>query len=551
MADVRLRLSCPEYGLSEQVIAVGWDQVMNYKPDEHFYDWRFSAKSEMTISCNALPRFDWDLDEPENPWASFILMDNGCYKFNIMVDVYCGEEWLEIWVGEFSTTEWKINLDEKYVTVNPKPSPDSTPDGEIDCIKRGWNEVLNLFQIEERIEVQPYYNRYMVDIYQQYSDFPCNLTTPDPIENYCFDDVVENTATVPGGPYHLCTFFYHRYEGVGTCDGGTPVPPDHFSDWTLYSGGCPGTPLFWTCPDTGHLPNKFKNGVLFSEVMEFLVDKMGCSIQVQSDFFNINPPGLAPDNIHYQKALIDLQHLVVFQNSDIKRFDSANTSTSPAWLIKLNDLFEDLWKMFKVKPRIEEGILRLEHISFYQSNPGNDYTNEYYIRELQRDNSDTPRITRFFFRDQQCSPYFKGFPIETYCGEGEAETRLSQFNTDLEFCTDSDNAESIGDAGWFLMATDYNGEQYRVSRQNRALSWTELHANYHTYDMAGAGTINGEEAVPESIKKTRKQPEFLVKKCCTDPFNPEEYIITSLGQGRVENADWDISESTLAITPKY
>lgn len=544
-------MQCSDYGLPDATIAVGWDAVMNYKPDNDFRNHRFSIKSEMLIGCNALPKNEWDVDVPQNPWASFVLMDNGCYRFQISVDLKCGEDWTEFWVGEFTTTEWRINLDEKYVVVKPKTSPDTVPDGGIDCIKRKWTEPINLYAMEGRITVEPYYNDYQLEPYQQYSDFPCDLTTPPGVSNFCYDDFVQNTATVPGGPYYLCTFFYHRFKATGTCDGGTPVPPDEFSDWQLYSGGCPGNPLFWTCPESSHLVASFKGGVLFRDVIEYLVDQMGCGLSVESDFFNINPPGLAPDNSYYEKALQDLQNLVVFQKSDIKRFDSTNQSTAPSWLTKFNELLSDLWIMFKVKPRIENGIFRLEHISFYQASIGNDYTNEFYTRELQRDNSDTPRVTRFFFRDEQCSPYFKGFPIEIDCGEGESEVRLSQFTTDLKFCTDSDNAESIGDAGWFLMATDYNGDQYRVSRQNRALSFTELHANYHTYEMAGTGRINGQVAVPESFLKTRKQPPFTVKKCCTDPFNAENYITTSMGEAEIDNADLNLSTSELTITAKY
>ena len=69
--------------------------------------------------------------------------------------------------------------------------------------------------------------------------------------------------------------------------------------------------------------------------------------------------------------------------------------------------------------------------------------------------------------------------------------------------------------------------------------------------MAGAGTINGIEVVPESLTKTRKQPEFKVQKCCDDPFDPNNYITTSLGQGKIDNADWNLSLSEILITAKY
>ena len=101
------------------------------------------------------------------------------------------------------------------------------------------------------------------------------------------------------------------------------------------------------------------------------------------------------------------------------------------------------------------------------------------------------------------------------------------------------------------MATEQVDGVYRVIQDNRPLSFTELHANYHTFDMAGVGKINGEEVEPDSIRKTRKQPAFKVKKCCTDTFRPDDYIITSLGNGEIDNADLNLETSELEITAKY
>ena len=102
MADVRVRMQCSEYGLTDAVIAVGWDTILNYKPDEDFANYRFSVKGEMQITCNPLPKFTWDVDVEGDPWASFVIMDNGCYIFQVSVDVFCGGIWLQdILVGEY------------------------------------------------------------------------------------------------------------------------------------------------------------------------------------------------------------------------------------------------------------------------------------------------------------------------------------------------------------------------------------------------------------------------------------------------------------------
>lgn len=548
MAEVRVRMECADYGLSDAVIAVGWDSVMNYQRDKDFRNHRLSIRGEMLIGCNALPKNEWDVDEPGNPWASFVLMDNGCYIFKVSVDIYCAGSWVEWWVGEFSTTEWRINLDKKYVIVKPKTSEFSFADWGIECIKKKWTEVINIYDIPDRIEVKPYVGTYDPFEFQGNYTMPCNQVTPPVVPDFCFDEVVETPQPV----IITCTFFYHRLTKEGTCEGGSPVPPDLVADWYLLEDNCPSPPLYWKCPIDSHLAATYQYGRMFSDVIQYLLDQTGCGLQVQSDFFNINPQGDAPDNRAYQAALLYLQNLVIFQKSDIKRFDAANKSDRPSWVIKIKEIFDDLWIMFKVKPSIaDDVILRLEHISFYEAQEGNDYTNEYYTRELQRDNADTPRLTRFYFRDEQCSEYFRGFPIEIYCGEGEADARCTQFYTDLNFATDADNAESIGDAGWFMMATEQVDGVYRVIQDNRPLSFTELHANYHTYEMAGVGKINGEEVVPDSILRTRKQPPFSVKKCCDDEFDVERLITTRLGQGEIENADLNLSTNELTLTAKY
>lgn len=552
MADVRVRMQCSEYGLTDAVIAVGWDTILNYKPDEDFANYRFSVKGEMQIGCNALPKFTWDVDVEGDPWASFVIMDNGCYIFEVNVDVFCVDEWITVWQGEFSTTEWLIDLDEKFVSVKPKISEFSPVDFGIECLKKKWNETLNIWDISERVDVKPYVSTYGFFEYQDtYYDVTSCIEAGIPdIEDYCYLEVIEIDDVFTPPPSNVqCTFLYHRFEREGTCEGGVPVPPDEFSTWNLI-GTCPN-PLYWKCPDSDHLPYLFKDGVLFRDMIEYLISLTDCGLTVESDFFNINPPGLNPDNSAYQKALQDLQQLVVFQKSDIKRFDSTNRSAKPSWNTKIKEVFADLFILFKVKAQIQGSILRLEHISFYEAQEGNDYTNEYYLKQLQRDNSDTPRLTRFYFRDEKCSEYFRGFPIEIYCGEGEAEKRCTQFYTDLLFAIETDNAESVADEGWFLMATEFDGTNYQVLTDNRPLSFTQLHANYHTYDMAGIGTINGVEVVPESLTKTRKQPEFKVKKCCDDTFDPNNYITTSLGQGKIDNADWNLSLSELLITAKY
>jgi len=545
--QTRLRISCPIYGLPEATIPATWDSVMTWKPDEEFKNYIFEPKNDIIIQCSDLAP-NWDVDEIGRPWTTILILDNSCYTFEIAIDIFCEGVWTELWYGTFTSTEWAINRDKKILTIKPKKE-----DEQIKCIKNNWTEVVNIYEIPEVVEVVPYTNVYgMFEYTDTYTGFDNCAFVPVPDGgDYCFLQVIEseNTNGTPGSIF--CAHIFHRLEREGTCDGVDPVPPDEFSTWTLFDGGCPGTPNFWTCPINQHLPVKFRNGRLFRDVIEDIVSQLGCGLTVESDFFNINPPGLAPDNLAYQFSTLYLQELVQFQKSDIKRFDGTNPSDKPSWVIKFQEVVRDLKVMFKVFPQVDGNILRLEHISFYEEQAGNDYTNEYYQNILQRDNSKAKRLTRFYYKDEQCSDYFRGVPIEIYCGEDEGEERCSVYYTDLSFAINTDNAESVTDAGWFLMCTEIVADKYRVIQDNRPLSFTQLHQNLHVYDMAGVGTINGDEVTPESLSKTRKQPSFKVRRKCCDDFDPAKFQTTSLGEGSVESADWTIEKNVLELNLKY
>ena len=217
--------------------------------------------------------------------------------------------------------------------------------------------------------------------------------------------------------------------------------------------------------------------------------------------------------------------------------------------------FEDFWQdirdLFNLDWQIDGSNLRIEHVSYFSAGTGNDYTAARYETILEQDKADVPAVSRFKFRDDDCSAYFKGYPIEIYCGEGEKEYRLRMFSTDVAYVTKSDGLEDTGDDGFFLASTqDLSGTRYIINN-NRPLSWTELHTNCYRHNMPGAGTINDADVTPLSIKPTRKQTAFAVKHCCDDAFDPGELQTTSLGDGQVQNAEWNISKEILQLELKY
>jgi hypothetical protein len=545
MANYRVKIGSASLGLSTQVISIGWDAIIEWKKDSDSINYEFNPKGEWTINCASLPSA-WGSDAP-TIFQALLDEENSCEIFEVSAEVECAEVWEEVWAGEFSSRDWKSNRDKSTITVKPKEvSP-------FQCLKRNWKFDQNIYTIGSVsglwVFVRPSF--YVYESIQRISaliDITDPCPTPPFESSYCYYETEHFPDAVTG----YCVYYYHRYVLPGTCSGSTPIEPDSFSDWNLLTDNCPTDSEWWTCPETARVPYNFVHGLRLQDVLEYLFDQTGCGLTVKSDFFDMNADASSPANSAYTAAAQYCQNLVIFQKSDVKRHDASDQALQPAFKMRLFDLLSDLKTMFNLEWTITDAgaTFRLEHISYFEASPGNDYTSQKYKKELEQDKTDIPRFSRFVFRDEQATAYFKGSPIEIYCGEEEKEFKLSLFSTDIAFIVSDDAVESIGDDGFVLMSTlEDSGLLYNVN-DNRPLSWTQLHENFHRYNMAGAGEINGAPTTPLSLKKTRKQPEFIVSHCCYDTFDPFDLVTVSLGDGQVQSAAWNIAKDYLEIDLK-
>ena len=542
MAEYRIKMGSTSLGLSLEVINVGWDAVLEWKRETDSVGYSRNPKSDMVLNCARLPE-DWGADAP-TIFEDLLDAESGCDTFQVVVEVFCGSGWAQEWTGEFSTKDWKSDRDKNIISVRPKKA------SLFECIKKAWKTDQNIYGIAPWETIKPYYYAYKDKqrlVVQPDPDDPCGA--PPTESDFCWYE----TEPVPDGHHTLCVYYYHRFELPGTCSGSTPVEPDNFTDWTLLEDNCPTGSSWWMCPEDARVPFEFGHGLRLRDVLEYLLEQTGCGMAVISDFFDIDADGSAPDNEAYDAAALYCQNLVIFQKSDVKRHDASDASRAPAWKIKLSDLLSDLKIMFKVDWRVEDdgATLRIEHESYFEEQVGPDYTAEAYKSALEQDKTDAPRLTKFQYRDEQCSDYFKGQPIEIYCGEDEKEHRLALFSCDVAFITSIDGLESIGDDGFVLMTTVNVGDTLYNVDNNRPLSWSELLYNFHRHNMAGAGEINGTVVTPLRLKKTRKQPAFSVSLCCDDDFDPGELIQTNLGNGQIQSAAWNIAKNYLEIEAKY
>jgi hypothetical protein len=547
MSAYKVNIGCTDLGLASAETLVSWDAVLSYVKDSGSEAYKVNPKSEMTLYCSSLPDA-WVGEGSKSSVFQTIADESGnCTLFQVQVQRRCDDVYETEWEGEFSSKDWKLDLDLKAITFKPAQRIGA------DCIRDGWNDQRNLFALDT-VEVKPYFAVYQI-VDELVPDVPIADPCTDywPVQaDYCEESTSEIQEQTPGDT-KFCHFTWGRYALSGSCDVGTAVPPDDWNTWTLLDNNCPASSLWYTCQEVFNtVVFRFRNGRMFEDVLQYLIDETGCELTVQSDFFNIDPQGDAPDNEAYQAAELALQKLVVFQKSDIKRHSASDQSKAAAWNMKLKDLLADLATMFNVRwvADLDAGTFRIEHVSFFESLEGNDYTGEYYEKSLEQDKSDVVRVQKFRWRDERASEHFTGFPIITDCGEGEKESGVSLFSTDIGFIISNDGIEAIGDDGFVLMST-YDDDGLRLYRNNRDLSFTELHTNYYRHNMAGSGKINDADVTPLSLRKTRKQPAFTVPYCCTDTFSPAQFQTTALGEGGVVAASWNVAQDSLEIELIY
>ncbi len=539
MAKYKVLIGSDDLGLPLSEIQIGWNSVITWVKDTDSENYRDEIQSEMIMNCARLPE-EWAADKV----AAFQLLDSAseeCAEFQITVQVECDGRTNDVWNGTFNSKNWVIDLDKKTVKFKPVKTY------EADCVRSAWTNVVNFYDLDE-VVVKPYFMGY-----EMTEEQVLDCDDPPGLDFYCLESeqgltpgIIE-CEDVPLGDFFR---FYHRFIADGTCLLGVPVPPDDFNPWEIVEDNCPlDGSIWWVCPpdNANAIVHRYRNGRLFNEAMEDMVGKLNCELLLVSDFFNINPDFTAPSNPAYLAAQLDLHHLVIFQKSDIKRHSATDPSVRPAWDTNFRDFLNDLKLMFNVRWRTENGVLRIEHVSYFESLAGADYTDAKYERILDENTIDIKEITKFKWRDVRATDYFKGHPIEIYCGEGEETKQVALFYTDVSFALTTDGLEAVGDDGFFLMSTYIDEEEeYRIKENNRPLSWTELHFNYHRHDMPGAGKINLNEVDPLSFRKTRKAPRFSVEHCCDDEFDPVNFITTSMGEGDVVTADWNIARDYLS-----
>lgn len=473
-------------------------------------------------------------------------LENPCEKILLIVERYCGEDWVEYWRGSF--TKFDTNRDFGGIKV-PQCVLQAKikPENAYTCLFEEWEDEVNFFSASAVIPT-----RSMAGTYQLLG--PCKFCSSNPDPDPCDDLGVSGEACLeysninfstecPPGQYQV-VISYHRTIGVGT----PTEPPPYDTGWTYLSGN-----NWWKCPEDDKVSiGVLGNGRRFDDTLEYLLLQTGCGLTLRSHFFGINAThDDPPDNVAYDHALVSYRDITIHQKSDVKRPASANPSLSQVWKMKLKDVLTDLQTMFNVFFKIEGSDLILEHISYFGESAGADYTDKPMKLSLEYE-AETPKREFFKWSDPDVSPGFAGFPITYDCGNGDKEHRVQLFTTDVLFVNNIINQDKVSDDNFVLICNKVVGGQYVIIDLNDPLSWVTLHNRLHKYYRPFiSGTMNQEATTFLSTQKIQKQPEFTVGLCCDEAFDPTQYITTQLGQGRIKEAIENIKKDTLQLQLNY
>ena len=494
---------------------------------------------------------------------------NECQEITLTIEKLCGGVYGTYWTGVFKMGSGTTHDQDKcFITIKPK-----TADA-YKCFEDGLDTEQNVFggspvstlsvggTIETELCTMTNSQASCNDFYQAYFQ-PLNDCLDEPTE-WCLQS---NVVLLNGdADAHSCDFStqphflvqqttWHREILETDCIGGQPVPPPFSSGWQLLENNCGATnkSTWWRCPSsTGQILGPYDTGRNFKVFLQNVVDNMDCALTVKSDFFGINAAGDAPDNIAYDFAAANCHNITVHHKSDIKFPGVVGSSTSAAWTLKAKDWFEDLKKIFNVDYIIENGVLILEHVSFFTAGMGIDLSNVKMPKKLEYGGTEDVKYENFHW-PESVSSAFRSQPIVYDCGTETKDPRCVLLHADIAYIQDPDNDEKVGDEGFVLISNEVFEGNLIVNSENDPFRWVNLQNHLHKHDrLYKTGKINGVQQEFLSWIPYIKQEKFSHSRCCNDAtFKANELITTPLGIASVETANENIYTDKLELELAY
>ena len=344
-------------------------------------------------------------------------------------------------------------------------------------------------------------------------------------------------------------------------------------NWVLISQCVPGVCNWWWCPTTTEytLPENHRLFSVIDYINGELCPTMG---GLTSDFFGWNPTGDTSGyvaGINYvtgeQNKLTNLSIMslraAVYGITGSATFATIGLKEVLTW----GDVEEILREVFNAYWFIENGVIRIEHISWFNRVVAYDLTDAYYSKYsvgkniYSYDKIKAPKYERFRWASAAYLDFvgaeisYSGTCLTTEESQKVANRGVTYVSTDLTniITLGTDNSKD----GFILLATDSNsviqfdiGKLSEANQPNGHLSWANLHYNYHRYDRVLLdGMMNLQSTIFLSARRYKTQEPVKFPFCCVDVINPLTDLITTLvGNGVISEATHDLKTDTLEVT---
>lgn len=294
------------------------------------------------------------------------------------------------------------------------------------------------------------------------------------------------------------------------------------------------------------------NARLMRTTLEDAISNMGCSLNVISNYLNINPDGTNPDNEAYDWAELRFADLLIFQKSDVVRENDSNNATILD--MSVLEFLNDLKQCLNLEYGIDGDTLRIEHVSYFAGVTGPDLTglgDGKYIRGTNKfkTTSGVPSFESFEYQESYNDEFrYNQIAYPSQCAtEGPISRRCNLISADFGGLLNNDAAGLVGVV--LVAAYDLGGNEYLLSTyddvSNGALAWAALFEEIWAFERF----LYTASPVPtvRTVVKRKEQTPITIPFCCYDSFDPKLLYISGLGAGKVKSAEHDTRTATLTI----
>lgn len=472
---------------------------------------------------------------------------------------------------------------------NCKVTATVDPSGFWSCAESNWDREINLLN-SSKVSVKPFIGTLET----------IECTDTDSVYSLRF---IDTCLTAPSGSWTInrneCELIVSTYHYTSTyvretatlaCVSGVAVSPPG-DGWVLLTDNCPTDSTWVRRPQTvidnaastivedesydiyydvvGGDYEEIDNAVLLADVLE---DYLQCpGITVKSDFFGVNADSTYPSGDVYTSALENLQNIVVWQKSDVKRPDATENATKALWTYA--SILASLKEQCNVRWELSSDTLRLEHVSYFTGNQGMDLTSGANAQRIKgfdaydTQTDDIARQERWSFMEDTTNA-FRGNPIfYSECVPFDANDELphdiGQVNNDIGYIQAS--PDRVSDDG-FVFANTYSstsGTYHLITEDsatgfgpiiNAHMSIPNLLDNYHRHARPlPAGEMNEAAVTFESTTSKRVQVPVTIPMSVSSFFDwdENELIRTQLGWGAVERYEYNAKTCMLTLNLRH